>query len=95
MPLLHFFRSPGPSSKQCLDKISAKIPEVVDVKTEYCFNVELKEGVEGCDFDDDQRTKLVWLFTETFEPEGTSNTTFLSICDDDSAMSAHKTVVEV
>ena len=37
---------------------------VVDVKTEYCFNLDCESDISNNDL-----KKLQWLFSETYEPE--------------------------
>lgn len=66
MPL-RFFRQSGVSISDVLSKCktNAELSAlVVDVKTEYCYNVECKGTLS-----EDDAGKLQWLFTETYEPE--------------------------
>lgn len=67
--LLHIYRWPGEAEGSVLRKVQASLPNVLAVRTEYCFNVEVK-GPQG--LPEDQKEKLLWLFTETFEPENVS-----------------------
>jgi phosphoribosylformylglycinamidine synthase len=74
--VLHFFRIPGPQSEQkVLQLIRDRLPTVTSVQTEACFNVDCTGG----SLSGEERSKLLWLFTETFEPELTKDTTFLAI----------------
>jgi phosphoribosylformylglycinamidine synthase len=89
--MLHFFRIPGGQSEdKVLQLVKEKVPSIVSCKTESCFNVEVtsKSGsmTEG------EREKLLWLFTETFEPENTSDKSYLSIAG---GANAHVAIVEV
>jgi phosphoribosylformylglycinamidine synthase len=76
MGLLHFFRTPGLSHaarKALLQKARESIsPDVEDLDTEYCFNVES----DGEPTPDELRV-LAWLLSETFEPEQFGRTSFL------------------
>lgn len=66
MPLLHIYRYPGSISNSLLNKIQSSFSSITSIETEYCFNVEaLGESIPV-----EQYQKLLWLFTETFEPEG-------------------------
>ena len=86
--MIHFFRIPGGQSEQkVLQLTKDSIPSIVSIKTESCFNVGLKNGGK---LSADEQTKLLWLFTETFEPENTSDKTFLSV-----ASSTNSAIVEV
>jgi phosphoribosylformylglycinamidine synthase len=74
--LLHFYRKPAlsPEKKDNLvSLIKQKIsPEIHDVKTEYCFNIDAGEALTK-----EELEVLRWLLTETFEPENFSNESFL------------------
>lgn len=74
MPLIHYFRIPGSSEIQTLRKLQSRFNSIVDVKTEYCFNIELgKEKIT-----ENEEEKLIWLLRETFEPKQFSNVSFLN-----------------
>jgi phosphoribosylformylglycinamidine synthase len=49
------------------------LPEIRDVKTEYCFYVETKEALSP-----EEEELLRWLLTETFEPGNFSTVSFLT-----------------
>ena len=71
--MIHFFRVPGGQSEEkVLQLTKDKIPSIISVKTESCFNVGVKN------LSAEERTKLLWLFTETFEPENTGDKSFLA-----------------
>ena len=75
--MIHFYRIPGGQSEQkVLQLTKDSIPSIVGIKTESCFNVGVTNGGE---LSADEQTKLLWLFTETFEPENTSDKSFLSV----------------
>ena len=90
--MLHFFRVPGPESEdKVLQAIRDKVPSVTRVQTEACFNVEVLHA--GQQLSELERGKLLWLFTETFEPESTrSDASYLSIAPGAASYSA---IVEV
>lgn len=76
MGLLHFYRAPGLSEaaraallERCVARVS---PAIRDVRTEYCFNVEVDGPLKGGD-----RHTLEWLLAETFQPDGFGPTSFL------------------
>ena len=74
--VLPFFRIPGPQSEQkVLQLIRDRVHSVTSVQTEACFNVDCTSG----SLTDEEKSKLLWLFTETFEPEFTRDTTFLAV----------------
>lgn len=73
--LLHFFRRPALSEYKrslLLKEIKKLIPEIGDIETEYCFNIEVED-----DLDRSELNTLRWLLSETFEPENFSNKSFL------------------
>lgn len=89
--MLHFFRIPGGQSEEkVLQLTKDKVPSIVSCKTESCFNVEVPKG--SGTMPEGEREKLLWLFTETFEPENTSDKSYLTIAD---AAQAHAAIVEV
>lgn len=76
--LLHYYRVPGDNEKHLLHKIN-RLPtlEVIKgIQTEYCFNIETRNGSQLSDSD---ITKLKWLFVETFQPENIGESSFLKI----------------
>jgi phosphoribosylformylglycinamidine synthase len=81
---MHFFRIPGgQSEKKVLQLTKDIIPSIINVQTESCFNVEVKGSLS-----EEEKTKLLWLFTETFEPNNTSDKSYLTTTD-------HSAIIEV
>jgi phosphoribosylformylglycinamidine synthase len=76
MSLLHFYRTPALSlakKNELLSVTRQKIfPEIIDIETEYCFNIEMTTPLTG-----DELKILRWLLSETFEPENFSEESFL------------------
>lgn len=83
-PILHVYRYVGSPSKAFLQKVQGKIPSITDLTLEYCFNVEKTN-----ELDQNELNTLLWLFTETFEPELVKNASFLTTTD------GHESIVEV
>jgi len=77
MSLLHFYRKPALSLARKNDLLSIvrqKIsPEIQDIETEYCFNIEASEALKR-----EELEALRWLLSETFEPENFSEESFLT-----------------
>ncbi len=77
MSLIHFYRMPALSEakeKELLLLIQQRIStDVTGLKTEYCFNIEITEPVTA-----EEQETLIWLLSETFEPEKFSDETFLT-----------------
>jgi phosphoribosylformylglycinamidine synthase len=77
MSLLHFYRRPAlsPEKKDNLvSLVKQKIsPEIYDVETEYCFNIDAGEALTK-----EELEVLRWLLSETFEPENFSDKSFLT-----------------
>lgn len=73
--VIHYYRIPGESSENLLKKNDDyfKTLEIESVETEYCFNVELQKPLE-----EEEKSKLIWILTETFQPENVKSETFLS-----------------
>ncbi len=91
MGLIHFYRKPAlspPKKKELLSVIQKKIsPEIKDIQTEYCFNIEITESLTQ-----EELGILRWLLSETFEPEKFSDKSFLI---PKSAISNSKSIIEV
>ncbi|MEN8162606.1 MAG: AIR synthase-related protein, partial [Acidobacteriota bacterium] len=72
----HFFRSPGlPESWRTAlaNKVATRVsPDVRDIRTEFCFNIQLTGGLSEPHFD-----TLRWLLAETFQPENFGRHSFL------------------
>ena len=68
MSILHYYRYPGLSAERrdaLLSRVRREIdPDVVNLGTEYCFNVEA-----GASLSSREEEVLVWLLGETFEPD--------------------------
>ena len=77
MSLLHLYRRPvlSPAKKDELLLLAQKevSPEVADIETEYCFNIETTAPLADGEF-----RILRWLLAETFEPENFSENSLLS-----------------
>jgi len=80
MSLLHLYRGPAlsPAKKHALLLTTKQNvhPEIEDVGTEYCFNIETTALLS-----DGEIKILRWLLTETFEPENFSDKSFLTQSD--------------
>src|SRR4030065_1677890 len=77
MSLLHFYRTPALSEakkNELLSTIRQKVsPEIEDIQTEYCFNVETTRLLVR-----EELEVLRWLLSERFETENFSDKSFLS-----------------
>ena len=85
--MLHFFRISGGQSPRAQD--IGKIPSIVSVQT--CFNVE----VIDVSLSEADRDKLLWMFTETFEPENTKDHSYTSRCRRRQPSKTYSAIVEV
>ncbi|CAO2816801.1 unnamed protein product [Amaranthus hypochondriacus] len=87
----HFFRVPliqDNAADELLRSIQTKISnEIIDLKTEQCFNVGLDTDLTG-----DKLLALRWLLGETYEPENLGTESFL---DKDTKEGCISIVVEV
>src|SRR4030042_6500154 len=91
MNLEHFYRKPAlsPTKKNELlliarEKVS---PDIRDIETEYCFNIERASPLP-----DEDLNILQWLLAETFEPGNFSNKSFLT---PDSGSGTRNFIIEV
>ncbi|NWF52045.1 MAG: phosphoribosylformylglycinamidine synthase [Nitrospirae bacterium] len=77
MSLMHLYRRPALSPFKKDDLISffkKRIsPDIRDIETEYCFNIEISAHLT-----DEELDTLRWLLSETFEPENLSEISFLT-----------------
>lgn len=77
MSLIYRYKKPavaGPKKDELLAFARQNIsPELMDIKTEYCFYVETKEKLSP-----EEKELLSWLLSETFEPENFSTVSFLT-----------------
>ncbi|RJQ44742.1 MAG: phosphoribosylformylglycinamidine synthase [Nitrospiraceae bacterium] len=91
MNLIHFYRTPAlPETRksELLSTARLKIsPEITDIETEYCFNVQVKGHLTQ-----DDMQVLHWLLSETFEPEKFSDRSFLA---DQTSYASHHFIFEV
>jgi phosphoribosylformylglycinamidine synthase len=75
--LIHLFRTPAFSEAKKKDLLSAvreKVsPDIEDIDTEYCFNIDSSGALSA-----EEMKLLTWLLSETFEPEGFSDQSFLT-----------------
>jgi phosphoribosylformylglycinamidine synthase len=76
MNLIHFYRKPALSEGKRRELLSALrreiTQEIVNLETEYCFNIEITELLTSSEL-----KILQWLLSETFEPENFSDKSFL------------------
>jgi len=76
MGLIHLYRKPALSDGKKRELLSTlrerESVEIVDIETEYCFNIEIAEPLT-----DEEYETLRWLLSETFEPENLSDRSFL------------------
>ncbi len=80
MTVEQFFRSPGlPKSwrEALLKRVTTLVsPDVQNIRTEFCFNVQLEE-----DHSDREADILRWLLAETFQPESFGHQSFLQLSE--------------
>jgi phosphoribosylformylglycinamidine synthase len=76
MGLLHFYRSPGLSvsaTRALLDRARSDASmHISEIRSEMCFNVETSGPLS-----ESEARILAWLLSETFEPEGFGESSFL------------------
>ncbi|KQJ97072.1 probable phosphoribosylformylglycinamidine synthase, chloroplastic/mitochondrial isoform X2 [Brachypodium distachyon] len=74
--IIHLYRRPflqESETKDLLRKVQAKVSSnIIDIKTEQCFNVELESALSS-----EKLTALQWLLAETYEPENLQSGSFL------------------
>ncbi|XP_044970668.1 probable phosphoribosylformylglycinamidine synthase, chloroplastic/mitochondrial [Hordeum vulgare subsp. vulgare] len=74
--IIHFYRKPllqESEAKELLRKVQAKISSnIIDIKTEQCFNVELEDALSSA-----KLATLQWLLAETYEPDSLQTGSFL------------------
>ncbi|CAN6287993.1 unnamed protein product [Urochloa humidicola] len=89
--LIHFYRKPflqESESEELLRKVQEKVAcNIVDIKTEQCFNVELEKALTS-----EKLATLHWLLAETYEPEKLQTCSFL---EDEVSKSPYSVSVEV
>jgi phosphoribosylformylglycinamidine synthase len=90
--LLHLFRTPALSSSQT-QQLLAKAGDVLTsplqgLRTESCYNIELSASLTQ-----DEMETLAWLLSETFDPDGFGEHSFL--LDDAGSSAAGGRVLEV
>lgn len=80
--MLHVYRIPGVPAAAVLSKASQRVNKIKSIETEYCFNAEITDKSK---FSEEQKEKLLWIFTETFEPENVAEEkSFLRVTNDQS-----------
>ena len=74
--IIHFYRKPflqESETKELLRKVQAKVSSnIIDIKTEQCFNVELENALSS-----EKLATLQWLLAETYEPDNLQTGSFL------------------
>ncbi|CAL4942304.1 unnamed protein product [Urochloa decumbens] len=89
--IIHFYRKPflqESESEELLKKVQEKVAcNIVDIKTEQCFNVELEKALTS-----EKLATLHWLLAETYEPEKLQTCSFL---EDEVSKSPYSVIVEV
>lgn len=89
--LTHFFRRPALSQAQVTQLVNetnahtGMISNVLSIETEYCFNVQLSKALTP-----DEKQKLIFLLSETFEPHHFAEESFLGLAQDDACPAAKK-----
>ncbi|KAK8444899.1 hypothetical protein SEVIR_9G223800v4 [Setaria viridis] len=89
--VFHFYRKPflqESESEELLRKVQQKVAcNIIDIKTEQCFNVELQKALTS-----EKLATLQWLLSETYEPEKLQTCSFL---EDEVSRSPYSVIVEV
>ena len=63
--MLHVYRVPGDAEKFLIMRLQQVVGDsITSLKSEYCFNISTA-GI----LSNDNKKKLLWLLTETFEPD--------------------------
>ncbi|KAM0924814.1 hypothetical protein ACQ4PT_004730 [Festuca glaucescens] len=74
--IIHFYRIPflqESETKELLRKVQSRVSSnIIDIKTEQCFNVELENALSS-----EKLATLQWLLAETYEPENLQTGSFL------------------
>ncbi|VAH09914.1 unnamed protein product [Triticum turgidum subsp. durum] len=89
--IIHFYRKPflqESEAKELLRKVQAKVSSnIIDIKTEQCFNVELEDALGST-----KLATLQWLLAETYEPDNLQTGSFL---EEEVSRSSYCFLVEV
>ncbi|KAJ1295212.1 hypothetical protein BS78_01G206800 [Paspalum vaginatum] len=89
--IIHFYRTPflqDSESEELLRKVQEKVAfNIVNIKTEQCFNVELEKALTS-----EKLAVLQWLLAEPYEPEKLQTCSFLEY---EVSRSPHSVIVEV
>ncbi|KQJ83122.1 probable phosphoribosylformylglycinamidine synthase, chloroplastic/mitochondrial [Brachypodium distachyon] len=89
--IIHFYRKPflqESETEELLRKVQAKVScNVIDIKTEQCFNVELERALAS-----EKLATLQWLLAETYEPDNLQTRSFL---EEEVASGPYSVLVEV
>ncbi len=82
MGVIHFFRTPGVSPAAAgalLDRARKHISaQLLGLESEVCFNVEISDAPVSTGLAAGERAALTWLLSETFEPDGFGQDSFLA-----------------
>jgi phosphoribosylformylglycinamidine synthase len=74
--ILHFYKTPGDESTlQLMKHLQERYPFISELATEDCFNVEIKNLIK---FNTEEKEKLIWILSETFQPENLQMVTSLN-----------------
>ena len=74
--MMHVFKVPGCPVESTKLKLQSIVSSIKEVDTEYCYNIEFDTPTGQLSAGD--MNKLIWLLSETFEPDRTRhNTSFL------------------
>lgn len=101
--VIHLYRLPvlSDSNKDdLLASVRKSVSNALTVEFEYCYNIEIiatsSDATIPSSLPIDQYKKLIWLISETFEPELTSNISYLSTNSDSTETNtAGKVIFEV
>lgn len=72
MPIIRFYRTPAISESR-VKELLRRLPPGSGIETEYCFNIQSAEPLT-----ESELAVLKWLLSETFEPEGLTESSTLS-----------------
>ncbi len=77
MKLIHFYRTPILSESEnqaLLAAVQSRVSgNIGDIQTEHCFNIAVEKALTP-----DEMKVLIWLLSETFEPDKFSDKSFLT-----------------
>lgn len=90
--MLHIYRIPGVTATSAVAKASNLIKKIQSIETEFCFNIEVSENSS---LSEDQKQKLLWILTETFEPGNVAEEKSFLHTQNDKETGKHQYLVEV